>query len=68
MRYVEKIQMNNTSLRERFGLDENYKAQMSRLIKLAVERNLIKSFDLSFRSGLDLEAKLTASFSQKQEV
>ena len=47
VRYVEEKQMNNTSLRGRFGLDESYKSQMSRLIKLAVERNLIKPFDPS---------------------
>ena len=47
VRYVEEKQMNNTSLRERFGLDESYKSQMSRLIKLAVESNLIKPFDPS---------------------
>ena len=44
-RYVEEKQMNNTSLRDRFGLDESYKSQMSRLIKLAVENKLIKPFD-----------------------
>lgn len=45
VRYVEEKQMNNTSLRERFGLDESYKSQTSRLIKLAVEKNYIKPFD-----------------------
>ncbi len=45
VRHVEGKQMNNTSLRERFGLDESYKSQMSRLIRLAVESKLIKPFD-----------------------
>lgn len=45
IRFVEGKQMNNTSLRERFGLDDSYKTQMSRLIKLTVESKLIKPFD-----------------------
>lgn len=45
IRYVEEKHMTNTSLRERFGLDDSYKSQMSRLIKQAVESKLIKPFD-----------------------
>lgn len=45
VRYVEGKQINNASLRERFGLDENYKSQISRLIKQAVDSHLIKAFD-----------------------
>lgn len=45
IRYVEEKHMTNTSLRERFGLDDSYKSQMSRLIKQAVENKLIKPFD-----------------------
>lgn len=45
VRYVEGKQVNNTSLRERFGLDESYKSQMSRLIRQAVENKLIKPLD-----------------------
>lgn len=45
IRYVEEKQMNNASLRERFGVDDHYKSQMSRVIKLAVDKNLIKPFE-----------------------
>lgn len=45
VRYVEEKHMTNTSLRERFGLDDSYKSQMSRLIKQAVDRRMIKPFD-----------------------
>lgn len=45
IRFVEEKQMNNSSLRERFGLDDSYKSNVSRVIKLAVEKNLIRPFD-----------------------
>ena len=45
IRFVEGKQMNNTSLRERFGLDETFKSQISRLMKQAVEKQMIKAFD-----------------------
>jgi predicted HTH transcriptional regulator len=37
--------LTNTSLRERLGIAEENKAIASRLIKSAVEKNLIKPFD-----------------------
>lgn len=45
IRYVEGKQMNNTSLRERFGLDESYQSQISRLLKAAVQARYIKAHD-----------------------
>ena len=37
--------MNNTSLRERFGLDDSYQSQISRLLKAAVNAKYIKAHD-----------------------
>ena len=45
IRYVEGKQMNNTSLRERFGLDDSYQSQISRLLKAAVNAKYIKAHD-----------------------
>ena len=43
--YVQSSAMTNTSLRERFGLQVSSSGSVSRLIKLAVERKLIKPLD-----------------------
>ena len=45
IRFVEGKQMNNTSLRERFGLENSAAPQVSRLIKAAIEQRLIKPLD-----------------------
>lgn len=45
IRFVENKQMNNSSLRERFGLDNSYKSSVSRIIKVAVDRGMIKQAD-----------------------
>ena len=45
LRYGEGSYITNTSLRERFGLKSSNSAQVSRLIKAAVERRLIKPVD-----------------------
>ncbi len=45
IRFVENKQMNNSSLRERFGLDNSYKSSVSRIIKIAVDRGMIKQAD-----------------------
>lgn len=47
IRYVEGKQMNNPSLRERFGLDDSYVSQISRVLKAAVKANIIKAYDES---------------------
>jgi len=43
--------LTNTSLRERFALSENNAATISRLIKAAVEKGLIKPFDPESKGG-----------------
>lgn len=45
LRYVQRVQMTNTSLRERFGLDEKNSATASRLIKEALEAGAIVPYD-----------------------
>ncbi len=45
LNYVNHESMNNTSLRKRFALGEESSASISRLIKLSVEKNLIKAYD-----------------------
>lgn len=47
VRYVEGKQMNNPSLRERFGLDDSYVSQISRVLKAAVKAQLVKPYDQS---------------------
>ena len=37
--------MTNTTLRERFRIDKNNSSTVSRLISLAIEKNVIKDFD-----------------------
>lgn len=37
--------MTNTTLRERFRIDKNNSSTVSRLISLAIEKNIIKDFD-----------------------
>ena len=44
--------MTNTTLRNRFGLGESYQSQISRLIRLAIEKQLINPFDES--TALDI--------------
>ncbi len=45
LKQVSNEQMNNTSLRERFGLPAAKNSTISRLIKDALDKNLIKPFD-----------------------
>lgn len=43
--YIQSSALTNTSLRERFGIPATSSGSVSRLIKLAIERNLIKPLD-----------------------
>ena len=45
LRYVNREVMNNTSLRERFGVEPKNSAMVSRLIKQACEAGLIRPYD-----------------------
>jgi predicted HTH transcriptional regulator len=45
LRYVNREHMNNTSLRERFGIEEHNKANASRVIKQTVDSGLIRLYD-----------------------
>lgn len=45
LRYVERDQMTNSSLRERFGIEERNSATVSRIIREALEAGMIKPFD-----------------------
>jgi predicted HTH transcriptional regulator len=45
LKYVKREFMTNTSLRERFGIDERNSAQASRIIKDSIEAELIKCYD-----------------------
>ena len=45
LRYVQRDYMTNTTLRERFGIEEKNSAMISRVIKDAIEVNQIKPFD-----------------------
>ena len=45
LRYVGREYLTNTSLRERFGVQEKNKATVSRYIKEAVEEGMVKPFD-----------------------
>ena len=45
IKYVQNERATNQSLRERFGLDDKSAASVSRLIKLALEKKLIKPVD-----------------------
>lgn len=45
IQYVNDKEMTNATLRERFGLDESYKSQTSRLIRQAIDKQLLKPFD-----------------------
>lgn len=45
--YIQSSYLTNTSLRDRFGMPESSSGSISRLIKLAVEKKLIKPFDSS---------------------
>lgn len=45
LKQVSNEQMNNTSLRERFGLPDSKASTISRLIREALDNNLIKPFD-----------------------
>lgn len=47
LRYVNREDMNNTSLRERLGVDEKNSAIASRIIKQTVEEGLIRLYDPS---------------------
>ena len=45
LQYVERKQMINRTLRERFGIEEKNRAQVSRVISDTVEAGLIRSRD-----------------------
>ncbi|HPF40859.1 MAG TPA: ATP-binding protein, partial [Phycisphaerae bacterium] len=45
LQYVTKRQMTNSSLRERFGIEERNSSQVSRVIRDSVDRGLIKRAD-----------------------
>ncbi len=47
LRYVSRQPMNNTTLRERFGIAPRNSAQASRLLKEAVEAGLVMAYDPS---------------------
>ena len=45
LRYVERDMMTNSSLRQRFGIEEQNSATASRIIREAMEDGLVKPFD-----------------------
>jgi ATP-dependent DNA helicase RecG len=45
LKYVNREPMNNTSLRERLGVDEKNSAMISRIIKLATDVGVIRPYD-----------------------
>jgi predicted HTH transcriptional regulator len=45
LKYVMREQMTNTSLRERFGIEAKNSATASRIIRDALEANVIKPYD-----------------------
>ncbi|MGD0962207.1 MAG: ATP-binding protein [Methylomonas sp.] len=45
LKYVNREQMNNTSLRERLGVDVKNSAMVSRIIKQATEAGIIRPYD-----------------------
>ena len=45
VRYVEDQFLTNATLRRRFGLDEESSANISRLIREALEAKLVKAYD-----------------------
>ncbi len=45
LKYVNRQPMNNASIRERFGIEEQNKANASRIIKQAIDAEMIKPFD-----------------------
>ncbi|MFV0543659.1 MAG: ATP-binding protein [Marinicella pacifica] len=47
LRYVNREDMNNTSLRERLGVDERNSASVSRIIRQTVDAGLIRLYDSS---------------------
>lgn len=47
LQYVQRQNMTNKSLRERFGLDESKGAQVSRIINASLEAGLIKKISVS---------------------
>ncbi len=45
LKYVNRDIMNNTSVRERFGIEEHNKAQATRIINLALDAEVIRPYD-----------------------
>ena len=45
LKYVERDQMTNASLRERFGIEVHNMSTVSRIIREAIEDGLVKPFD-----------------------
>ncbi len=45
LRFVQQTQITNASLRERFGLPETSSGMISRVIKEAIRKGLIKPYD-----------------------
>ncbi len=50
LKYVQKQNLTNTSLRERFGIEKKNSAMVSRIIKEAVEEKVIKALDIDNES------------------
>jgi predicted HTH transcriptional regulator len=50
LKYVNMDKMTNTSLRERFGIEKQNSAVVSRIIRDTLEANLIKDVDPSAKS------------------
>jgi len=45
LKYVNRQPMNNASIKERFGIEEQNKANASRIIKQTIDADMIKPFD-----------------------
>jgi ATP-dependent DNA helicase RecG len=45
LQYVRRKQMTNTTLRERFGIDEENRAQVSRVISDTVEAGMVRPYN-----------------------
>ena len=45
LKYLNRQPMNNTTLRDRFGVEQKNSATVSRIIKQALEANVIKPYD-----------------------
>ena len=50
LQYVQRVQMTNSSLRQRFGIEEQNRAQVSRVISDAVDAGVIRPYNPSSES------------------